>query len=100
MPSSNDDGFDAWVEPEPVATGALGVDSRLLRIGAIAAVAVLAVPIALALREDGSSDEVRAVPSTVSTTTTVALARPVASLRRTGHGWTGRGADDRAGRRR
>ena len=63
-----DDGFDAWVQPEPVATGPLGVDSRLLRVGAIAAVAVLAVPIALALRQDGSNDEVRAVPSTVTTT--------------------------------
>ena len=72
----DDDAFDAWVEPDPVATGRLGVDPRLLRVGAIAVVAVLAVPIALALREDGSGDEVRAVPSTVSTTTVPAIGPP------------------------
>ena len=70
------DGYDGWVEPEPAVAGAFGIDQRLLRIGAIAAVAVLAVPVALALRDDGPSDDLRAVPSTLDTTTTVALLSP------------------------
>ena len=75
-PEFADDGYDGWVEPEPVVAGAFGIDQRLLRIGAIAAVAVLAVPVALALRDDGPSDDLRAVPSTLDTTTTVALLGP------------------------
>ena len=58
-PEFVDDGYDGWVEPEPVVAGAFGIDQRLLRIGAIAAVAVLAVPVALALRDDGPSDDLR-----------------------------------------
>ena len=71
-----DDDCDGWVEPEQVAEGAFGIDQRLLRIGAIAAVAVLAVPVALALRDDGPSDDLRAVPTPVSTTTPVAVLGP------------------------
>jgi hypothetical protein len=51
---------DAWVEPletVPPRTGSrrrgLGVDPRLLRLGALTAAVVLMVPIALALRDDG-----------------------------------------------
>ena len=75
-PEFADHGYDGWVEPEPAVAGAFGIDQRLLRIGAIAAVAVLAVPVALALRDDGPSDDLRAVPSTLDTTTTVALLGP------------------------
>ena len=65
----DDSGFwtdvDAWIptlepaqDPRRRARG-VGVDPRLLRLGAVAIASVLMIPIALALREDGDGGEVR-----------------------------------------
>ena len=65
----DDSGFwtdvDAWIptlepaqDPRRRARGG-GVDPRLLRLGAVAIAAVLMIPIAVALREDGDGGEVR-----------------------------------------
>ena len=48
------DEVDPWVEPDDA--GLVGVDPRLVRVGAIAAAAVLMIPVALALREDGGGE--------------------------------------------
>ena len=51
----------------PSPCGFVGVDPRLVRVGAIALAAVLMIPVALALREDGAG-ELQAAPSTVNPT--------------------------------
>jgi hypothetical protein len=66
---------DHWVDPvehdavRPVA----GVDPRLVRVGAIAAAAVLMIPLGLALRDDdqriGADEPVETVATTVAPTT-------------------------------
>src|SRR5688572_29214765 len=58
---------DHWLEPEPnQRRAAAAVDPRLVRIGAVALVGVLMIPVALALREDEES--VRADDARVATT--------------------------------
>ena len=64
---------DPWAEhDERVA----GVDPRLVRIGALAAVAVLMIPVALAVRDDGGGD-LRTTTATVTSTLPVVPAAPV-----------------------
>ena len=64
---------DPWAEhDERVA----GVDPRLVRIGALAAVAVLMIPVALAVRDDGGGD-LRTTTATVASTLPVVPAAPV-----------------------
>jgi Transglycosylase SLT domain len=72
---------DVWVEPletvRPRAAGrnrGIGVDPRLLRLGALTAAVVLMVPIALALRDDGGGGDLRStdVAAGAASTTTAA----------------------------
>jgi cell division septation protein DedD len=74
-------GVDAWVEPLETAPRqvesrrrGVGVDPRLLRLGALTAAIVLMVPIALALRDDGRDGDLRStdVGGTGAETTTTA----------------------------
>jgi LysM repeat protein len=58
---------DHWLEPEPNRRAAVGVDPRLLRIGAVGLVGVLMIPVALALGEDDDG-ELQAADATVATT--------------------------------
>jgi Transglycosylase SLT domain len=68
---------DAWVEPLETApvrarshgSGGVGVDPRLLRLGGLAAAVVLMVPIALAVRDDGSGDLQSADAAAAASTT-------------------------------
>ncbi len=71
---------DAWVEPletVPRRGGShrrrVGVDPRLLRLGAITAAIVLMIPIALALRKDDGGSDLRSTdPATSAESTTTA----------------------------
>ena len=65
--------LEHWVEPvEERAVPFVGVDPRLLRIGAVALAGVLMIPLALALREDADdglrSETFTATDSTIATT--------------------------------
>ena len=57
-----------------------GVDPRLVRIGAVAAVAVLMIPVAVAVRDDGGGD-LRTTTATVASTLPVAAGRAASRFR-------------------
>ena len=66
--------LEHWVEPiEERAVPFVGVDPRVVRIGAVALAGVLMIPLALALREDADeglrSETLAATDSTIVTTT-------------------------------
>ena len=65
MPIEMFDEVDPWVEH--AGRGVMGVDPRLVRVGAVAAAAVLMIPLALALREDDGGT-LRADPSAITST--------------------------------
>ena len=64
---------DPWVAEPPARRSALGVDPRLMRIGALAAAAVLLVPLVMAVTADGGSgDGVRSEGGASTVVTTLA----------------------------
>jgi len=86
-PAGFDDGspVDHWVEPQ-ANRSTVGVDPRLLRVGAIVGAAVLVIPIGLALRDDADSATLAGATATTvapgtlapPTSTTIVLPATVA----------------------